>query len=282
MVDDPRTTLNDGRTVPRIGFGVWKLPDARAPEIVGHAIRTGYRHVDTAHAYNNEAGVGRAVREASVSREELFVTTKLWNMFHGRDETLRAFDGSLERLGLDYVDLYLVHWPMPMEDRYVETWKAFVRLRDEGRAKSIGVSNFEEDHLRRLVDETGVVPAVNQIELHPRFQQRAARGYHDELGIRVEAWSPLGQGNVMEDATLLDIADKHGKSPSQVILRWHLDEGRIVIPRSGTPSHIDENRDVLDFALDEDDLRAIASMDDPDGRIGPRPDTLGVVPLPKA
>ena len=231
----PTIMLNDGRRIPQIGFGVWKLPDARAPDVVGHALRTGYRHIDTAHAYNNEAGVGRAVREAELPREEVWITTKLWNAFHGYDEALRAFDRSLERLGLNHVDLYLVHWPVPMEGKYIETWKALVRLHEEGRARSIGVSNFLEEHLERIVGETGVAPAVNQIELHPRFQQRAYRDHHERMGVRIESWSPLGQGNVMEDERLLAIGAKHGKSPGQVVLRWHLDQDLIVIPRSKTP-----------------------------------------------
>ena len=276
----PRVVLNDGVRVPQIGFGVWQLPDEQAPEIVGHAIRAGYRHIDTAHAYNNEAGVGIAVREAEVPREELFVTTKLWNAYHGYDETLAAFDASLARLGLDHVDLYLVHWPVPMEDRYVETWRALIRLREDGRARSIGVSNFDENHLRRIVDETGVAPCINQIELHPRFQQRAARAHHERMGVRIESWSPLGQGNVMGDPTIAAIAGKHGRTASQVILRWHLDQGLVVIPRSKSPRHIEENLDVTGFALDNEDMAAFAAMDDPDGRIGPVPTELGAVPLP--
>ena len=276
----PLVRLNDGRSIPQVGFGVWKLPEDRAPEIVGHALRTGYRLIDTAHAYNNEAGIGRAVRESEVPRKEITVTTKLWNDRHGRDATLQGFDGSAERLGLDIIDLYLIHWPVPMENKFVESWKAMIELRDAGRIGSIGVSNFDPNHLDRLIGETGVMPVVNQIELHPRFQQRAIRDLHDELGIRIESWSPLGQGNVMEDAGLRAIAAKHGKSVSQVILRWHLDQDLIVIPRSGTPAHIDANLDVFDFNLDADDMAALAAMDDPGGRLGPVPTELGPVPLP--
>ncbi len=276
-----RIPLDDGKSIPQIGFGVWQLPEDRAPEVVGHALRAGYRHIDTAHAYNNEAGVGRAVRAAGIPREEIFVTTKLWNTFHGRDATLSAFDGSMERLGLDMVDLYLIHWPVPMEDKYVESWRAMIELRDAGRIGSIGVSNFDAAHLDRLIGETGVAPVVNQIELHPRFQQRDVRAVHERLGIRIESWSPLGQGNVMEDAGLRAIADKHGKGVGQIILRWHLEQGLIVIPRSKTPAHIDANLEVFDFALDADDMAAIAAMDDAGGRIGPLPSDLGVVPLPK-
>ena len=276
----PMVKLNDGNAIPQIGFGVWRLPDDRAPEIVGHALRAGYRHIDTAHAYRNEAGIGRALREADVPRDEIFVTSKLWNDRHGHDETLRAFDATMERLGLDRLDLYLIHWPVPIVDRYVETWRAMIRLRDEGRIASIGVSNFDEDHIQRLIDETGETPCVNQIELHPRFQQRAARDWHNRLGVQVESWSPLGRGNVMQDDILAAIAQKHGKSVGQVILRWHLDQDFIVIPRSKTPAHIEANLDVTDFTLDADDMAAIAAMDDPDGRIGPVPTELGPVALP--
>jgi len=281
MNDIPRVPMSDGNAIPQVGFGTWRLPEERASELVGHALDVGYRLVDTAHAYNNEAGVGQGLRESPVPREEIVLTTKLWNSLHGYDETLRAFDASLERLGLDYIDLYLVHWPVPMENKYVDTWRAFMRLKEQGLVRSIGVSNFDEPHLRRIVEETGVTPAINQIELHPRFQQRPARDHHEELGILIEPWSPLGQGNVMDSPTVLDIAARHGKTPSQVILRWHIEQGFVVTPRSGTPSHIDENLDVFDFSLDERDMRAIAAMDDPDGRIGPVPTELGAVPLPK-
>ncbi|WP_226782384.1 aldo/keto reductase [Oceaniglobus trochenteri] len=273
-------TLNDGARIPQVGFGVWQLPDARAPEVIGHALNSGYRHIDTAHAYNNEEGVGIAVRESGLPRDDIFVTSKLWNMFHGRDATMKAFDGTMQRLGLETLDMYLIHWPVPMEDKYVESWKAMIELRDAGRIKSIGVSNFNQDHLQRLIDETGVVPVVNQIELHPRFQQRAARDYHEKMGIRIESWSPLGQGNIIDDPVLKSIAAKHGKGVGQVILRWHVEQGLVVIPRSKTPKHIDENLQVFDFALDAGDMEQIAGMDRADGRIGPVPTELGVVNLP--
>ena len=276
----PLIELNDGTRIPQVGFGVWQLPNGDAPAIVGHALQAGYRHIDTAHAYHNEAGVGRAVRDSGVPRDEIFVTSKLWNLFHGHDEALRAFDASLERLGLEYLDLYLIHWPVPMEDRYVDTWKALIRLRESGRVRSIGVSNFTEDHLDRIVAETGVVPVVNQIELHPKFQQRGARHFHDKLGVRIESWSPLGQGNVMAHEALKAIAAKHGVGVGQVILRWHVEQGLIVIPRSKTPKHIEDNLRIFGFALDKDDMAAIAAMDAPDGRIGPVPEELGPVPLP--
>jgi len=275
-----QVAMNDGNRIPQLGFGVWKLPEDQAPEIVGQALDAGYRHIDTAHAYNNEAGIGRAIRQADVPRSELFITSKLWNLFHGYDETMRAFEGTMDRLGLDYLDMYLIHWPVPMEGLYVDTWRAFIKLQRSGRVRSIGVSNFEEPHLRRLVDETGVVPCVNQIELHPRFQQRAARAFHEQLGIQIQSWSPLGQGNVMQDETLRGVAEKHGKSVAQIILRWHLDQDLVVIPRSKTPKNIKANFDVFDFSLDRDDMARIAEMNDPDGRIGPVPEELGPVPLP--
>ena len=276
----PTVPLSDGHAIPQVGFGTWQISDEEAPEIVGHAIRAGCRHVDTAAAYGNEGGVGRAVREAGVPREEIFVTTKLWNDAHGRDATVAAFEASLDRLGLDHVDLYLIHWPVPMADLYVESWRAMIALREGGRARSIGVSNFEPEHLRRLVDETGVVPAVNQIELHPRFQQRGVRAVHGALGIAVESWSPLGRGGALDDPALGAIAAKHGRTPAQVVLRWHVEQGLVVIPRSRNPSRIEENLDVLGFALDAEDMAAIAAMDDAQGRIGPVPTEFGAVPPP--
>ena len=272
---EPAIPLADGRTIPQIGFGTFRIPQEAAAETVGHAIAAGYRHIDTARIYGNEEGVGRALRDAGSPRDAVFVTTKLWNDDHGPDSTRTALEGSLERLGLESVDLYLIHWPVPMRDLYVESWRAMIALREEGKARSIGVSNFEPDHLRRLVDETGVAPVVNQIELHPRFQQRGVRDIHDELGVRIESWSPLGQGAVADDPALGRIGAKHGKTPVQVVLRWHVEQGLVVIPRSRSPDHIAENRDVLDFALDEEDMAAIAEMDDAQGRIGPVPTEFG-------
>ncbi|MFE1597285.1 aldo/keto reductase [Methylobacterium sp. ID0610] len=271
----PTLTLNDGKRIPQLGFGVWKLADEDAPETVGLALEVGYRSIDTAAAYGNEAGVGRAIAASGIPREELFVATKLWNDAHGTDEALRAFDASLKRLGLDYVDLYLVHWPVPQRNAYVETWKALMRLREDGRARSIGVSNFTVAHLKRVIDETGSTPSVNQIELHPRFQQRELRAFHAEAGIVTEAWSPLGQGAALEDPVIRGIADKHGRTAAQVILRWHLDLGQVAIPKSQNPARIRENADVFGFSLDEADHAAIAGLDTPDGRIGPHPDTFG-------
>lgn len=261
-------TLNDGATMPQLGLGVWRTPAADAARVVGQAVEAGYRAVDTASIYGNEEGVGEALAGRPV-----FLTTKLWNGNQGFDAALRAFDASAARLGRDAVDLYLIHWPAPQRGLYVDTWKALVRLRAEGRARSIGVSNFNADHLRRIVDETGVVPALNQVELHPRFQQRALRAVHGELGIRTEAWSPLGQAKILDDPTLRRVADKHGKTPAQAVLRWHLDSGLIVIPKTVNPGRLRENLDVFDFALDADDMEAVAALDGPGGRIGPDPAT---------
>ncbi|MGY2050984.1 aldo/keto reductase [Methylobacterium sp. JK268] len=271
----PTLTLNDGKRIPQLGFGVWQLPDAAAPEIVGLALEVGYRSIDTAAAYGNEAGVGRVIAASGIPREEIFVTTKLWNDAHGTDEALRAFDASLGRLGLDYVDLYLVHWPVPKRDLFIPTWRALMRLREDGRARSIGVSNFTVAHLRRVIDETGSTPAVNQIELHPRFQQRALRDVHREAGILTEAWSPLGRGAALADPVIRGIAERHGRTPAQVILRWQIELGHVVIPKSATPARIRENLDVFGFALTPEDHAAIAGLDAPDGRIGPDPETFG-------
>lgn len=278
------TTLNDGHVLPALGFGTWQLPPARVPEVLAHAIDAGFRHFDTAHAYLNEAAIGAYLRdESGLSRGSYHVTSKLWNDRHGFDETLRAFDGTMERLGLDVLDLYLIHWPVPMENRYVDAWRAMIRLRDEGRIRSIGVSNFEEAHLERIVGETGVAPAVNQIELHPAFAQTGARAHHARLGVIIESWSPLGQGQMMRDPVLGRIAGKHGKTPAQVMLRWHLDQGLIVIPRSKTAANIRANADVFDFALDAGDMAEIATLDRGEaGRIGPRPMELGPVALPRS
>lgn len=271
----PTIRLNDGRSMPQLGFGVWQVPNHEAKSIVGEAISAGYRSIDTAAVYGNEEGVGEAVRASPVPREELFITTKVWNDRHGYDAALSAFDESLARLKLDFVDLYLIHWPLPRGEAYLDTWRALIRLRDEGRAKSIGVSNFKIPHLRRLMDETGVAPVLNQIELHPRFQQKELRAFHAEHGIATESWSPLGKGALMADETLARIGRKYGKTPAQVILRWHLDNGLIAIPKSATPSRIRENIDVFDFTLAADDMSALARFDDKSGRIGPNPDSFG-------
>jgi 2,5-diketo-D-gluconate reductase A len=267
----PTIRLNDGNAMPQIGFGVWRVSNAEAGSAVAEAFKAGYRSIDTASIYGNEEGVGEAIRAISVPREELFITTKVWNDRQGYDSTLRAFDESLARLKLDHVDLYLIHWPVAGSEAYRDTWRALIRLKQEGRAKSIGVSNFLVPQLRRLIDETGVTPAVNQIELHPRFQQKELRGFHAEHGIATESWSPLGQGALMTEEILVGIGRKYGKTPAQVILRWHLDNGFVVIPKSVTPSRIRENVDVFDFTLDADDRRAIERLDSASGRVGPDP-----------
>ena len=268
--------LNDGHEMPRLGFGVWQIANAATVEAVKAAIGAGYRLIDTAAAYGNEAGTGEAVRDAGVPREELYVTTKLWNDSHGHGEALRAFDASVKLLGLDSLDLYLIHWPIPRLDRYVDTWRALVRLREEGRVKSIGVSNFNAEQIQRLADETGEVPAVNQVELHPMFQQTALRSFHAQHGIVTEAWSPLGRAKILEDETLVAVARKHGRTPAQVVLRWHLDNGIVAIPKSVSPQRMRENIDLLGFELDGDDLAQIARLDDTNGRVGPDPASFPV------
>jgi diketogulonate reductase-like aldo/keto reductase len=270
----PAVTLNTGASMPQLGFGVYKVPDDEAEATVSTALEAGYRSIDTAALYENETGTGRALRESGIPRGELFVTTKLWNTEHGHDTALRAFDASLERLGLDHVDLYLIHWPLPRRDKYVETWKALEEIHADGRAKAIGVSNFEPEHLRRLLDASGVVPALNQIELHPRLQQETLRAFDAEHGIATEAWSPLGRGNgVLDDPVVVEAAEKHGRSAAQVVLRWHLQLGNVVIPKSVTPSRIRENIEVFDFELDEEDLRALQGLETGE-RVGPDPNTL--------
>jgi 2,5-diketo-D-gluconate reductase A len=271
MSTTPTITFNDGTVIPQLGFGVWQVPNAEAGKVVGTAIATGYRSIDTAAIYGNETGVGTAVAAGPVPRAELFITTKLWNDRH--TTARRAFDESLRRLQLDYIDLYLIHWPKPRQNAYVAAWQTMVKLKEEGRAQSIGVSNFTVSNLKRIIDATGVVPSVNQIELHPRFQQKELVAYHAEYGIITESWSPLGQGAILHDPTLGALAQKHGKTPAQVVIRWHLDRGYIVIPKSATPSRIRENFDVFDFSLDVDDLARIAALDRKDGRIGPDPET---------
>jgi 2,5-diketo-D-gluconate reductase A len=271
---DAALRLNDGRDIPRLGFGTYQIGDGAAPRVVGEAIRAGYRLIDTASAYGNEAGVGRAVREAGAARGEIFLTTKVWNDAHGFDAALRSCEASLGRLGLERVDLLLIHWPCPGRNRFVETWKALVRLRGEGRARSIGVSNFREPDLERIIGETGVVPAVNQVELHPRFQQTALRTVHARHGIVTESWTPLG-GDLLSDATVAAIARKHGRSPAQVILRWHLEAGLVAIPKTENPARMAENRAILDFRLDGDDQTRLAALDSPSGRTGPDPATFG-------
>ncbi|MER5442677.1 aldo/keto reductase [Streptomyces sp. NPDC002790] len=272
----PPIILNNGVEMPQLGFGVWQVPDDEAETAVTTALEAGYRSIDTAAIYGNEEGTGKAIAASGVPREELFVTTKLWNADQGHDSTLRAFDTSLEKLGLDYVDLYLIHWPLPSKGLAVETYKAFEKIQADGRAKSIGVSNFLPEHLDKLTAETSVIPAVNQIELHPHLQQRASRERHAELGIATEAWSPLGQGKgLLEVPAIIAIAQKHGRTPAQVVLRWHIELGNVVIPKSVTPSRIKENIDVFGFELDTEDLGAISALNE-DRRLGGDPATFDV------
>ncbi|MEU9216850.1 aldo/keto reductase [Streptomyces sp. NPDC048376] len=269
----PTVTLNNGVEIPQLGFGVFQVPDAETTAAVSAALEAGYRSIDTAAIYGNEGGVGKALATSGIAREDLFITTKLWNADQGYDATLRAFDTSLDKLGLDHVDMYLIHWPTPARDLYKETWKAIEKLVADGRVRTAGVSNFQPDHLKRLIDGADLVPAVNQVELHPGLQQSALRAVHAELGIATEAWSPLAQGAVLEDEAVTTAADRHGKSPAQVVLRWHLQLGNIVIPKSVTPARIRQNLDVFDFTLTDEEMTAIAGLDR-DLRTGPHPDQL--------
>jgi diketogulonate reductase-like aldo/keto reductase len=270
----PPIILNNGVEMPQLGFGVWQVPDDEAETAVATALEAGYRSIDTAAIYGNEEGVGQAVAASGIPRQDLFITTKLWNSDQGYDATLRAFDVSLEKLGLEYVDLYLIHWPLPSRGKFVDTYRAFEKIYGDGRAKAIGVSNFLPEHLRTLIAETSVIPAVNQIELHPRLQQHAAREYHAEQGVATEGWSPLGQGRgLLEVPAIVAIAQKHNRTPAQVVLRWHLQLGNIVIPKSVTPARIRENIEVFDFSLDAEDMGAISALNE-DRRLGPDPATF--------
>ena len=266
-------TLNDGHVIPQLGLGVYKIADDLAAETVQIALDAGYRHVDTAALYNNEVGVGRGLARSNVLRDDIFVTTKVWNDRHGYDETLRAFDESLGKLGLDYVDLYLIHWPAPHQNRYIETYRALEQLRADGRARSIGVSNFHPHHLDRLLAETDVVPVLNQVELHPWLPQTAVRAYDEAHGILTEAWSPLARGRAIGNEILEVIGAKHGKSAAQVVIAWHLTLGNIVIPKSVTPARIRANIDVFDIVLDAADLAAIDALNTGE-RTGKDPDDL--------
>ncbi|MFF2816607.1 aldo/keto reductase [Kitasatospora cineracea] len=267
----PTVTLNNGIEMPQLGFGVFQVPDEETTAAVAAALEAGYRSIDTAAIYGNERGVGKALAASGLPREELFVTTKLWNADQGHDAALRAFDASLDKLGLEYVDLYLIHWPTPARDLYAESWKAIEGLAAEGRIRAAGVSNFQPAHLTRLIETGGLVPAVNQVELHPGLQQAELRAFHAAHGIATEAWSPLAQGAVLDDPAITAIAERTGKSPAQVVLRWHLQLGNLVIPKSVTPARIRQNLDVFDFALTEDDMAAVAATDR-GLRTGPDPD----------
>ncbi|KQN72759.1 aldo/keto reductase [Devosia sp. Leaf64] len=274
MTDTPALPLNDGNSIPQLGFGVWRLEEADAPKVVGAAIDAGYRHIDTAQGYDNEAGVGEAIAQASVARDQLFVTSKLRNGHQGYDSALRSLDESLGRLKLDYLDLFLIHWPAPEHDRYADTWRALVEARKQGKVRSIGVSNFLPEHIQRIIDETGVVPAVNQLELHPAYQQRDIREWHRDKDIQIECYSPLGgqESKLLEDEMIKGIADAHGKSTAQVIIRWHLQQNLIVLPKSSKPERAKDNFDVWDFVLSGDDIAKIDALDRPDGKTLPQPD----------
>ena len=268
-----QVSLGGGVDIPQLGFGVFQVPPGETQEAVLRALAAGYRHIDTAAAYRNEAAVGQAIRESGVARDDVFVTTKCFNNNHGYDEATAALKRSLDRLEMDHIDLYLIHWPVPSKDRYVETWKAFVDAQEAGLVRAIGVSNFQPDHLRRVIDETGVKPSINQVELHPYLQQPGPRREHADLGVVTEAWSPLAQGKVLGDPVITGIAEAHGKTPGQVVIRWHLQLGNVVIPKSVTPERIVENFEVLDFSLTAEEMDAIDGLDRGE-RIGPDPDTF--------
>ncbi|MFE5595888.1 aldo/keto reductase [Streptomyces sp. NPDC056549] len=267
----PTVTLNNGVEIPQLGFGVFQVPDDETTAAVSAALEAGYRSIDTAAIYGNETGVGRALAASGLPREDLFVTTKLWNADQGYDATLRAFDASLAKLGLEHLDLYLIHWPTPARDLYLDSWRAVERLASEGRIRAAGVSNFQPAHLQHLLDNSPLVPAVNQVELHPGLQQAELRAFHAEHGIATEAWSPLAQGAVLDDPVITSIAARTGTSAAQVVLRWHLQLGNIVIPKSVTPARIRQNLDVFDFQLTDQDMAAIAATDR-GLRTGPHPD----------
>ena len=277
----PKIELNDGHSIPQLGFGVFQIPPEETAEAVRRALDVGYRHVDTAQMYGNEAEVGEAVRASGLDRAEVFVTSKLSNAFHRPAEASEAFDQTLAVLGFDYVDLFLIHWPLPTlyDGDYVSTWKTLERWAAEGRARSIGVSNFEVEHLERLAAECDVVPAVNQIELHPYFQNEEVRRYGEEHGIATQAWSPIAQGEVLDDPAIGEIAERLGRTPAQVVLRWHIQRGSIVFPKSTTPARIEENFALFDFELGTEDMGRIDALDRGEsGRNGPHPNEFDMVP----
>ncbi|MFI1988458.1 aldo/keto reductase [Actinoplanes sp. NPDC020271] len=267
----PTIELNNGIAMPQVGYGVFQIPEAETAQAVTHALEAGYRSIDTAAAYGNESGVGAALKASGIARDELFITTKLWNSDQGYDSTLRAFDASLGRLGLDQLDLYLIHWPTPKHEKYLDTWRALQKIHEEGRVRAIGVSNFLPHHLRAVAELGGVIPAVNQIEVHPALQQRDAQDADRELGVVTEAWSPLAQAGVLDNPAVTRIADAVGRTPAQVVLRWHVQQGRVIIPKSVTPSRIRENLALFDFELSAEQLAAIDALES-DGRTGPHPD----------
>jgi 2,5-diketo-D-gluconate reductase A len=277
MTSVPAVTLNNGVTIPQLGFGVFQIPPDRTGEAVRVALETGYRHIDTAEMYGNEKGVGQAVRDSGLPRSDVFVTSKLGNRDHAYDDALAAFDRTMDDLGLDYLDLFLVHWPLPAVGDYVETWRAMEEIYRSGRVKAIGVSNFQRAHLERLFRETDVVPAVDQIEVHPYLAQDPLREFCRDHGIAVEAWSPIAQGKVLGDPVVGAIAARTGRTPAQVVLRWHLQRGDIVFPKSVTPERVAENFRLFDFELEPDDMAAIAGLNR-DERIGADPDTFNWMP----
>ncbi|MFH5879957.1 aldo/keto reductase [Arthrobacter sp. NA-172] len=273
MTSSPNLTFNDGNSIPQLGYGVWQVEDDVAEKVVRQAFDAGFRHIDTAKIYGNEAGVGRAIASSGLTPEEIFITTKLWNADQGYESTLTAFEESMNRLGLETLDLYLIHWMQPKQDKFVDTWKALIELQKRGRVKSIGVSNFSKEGLQRIIDETGVVPAIHQIELHPFFNQSELREFAEARGILTQAWPPLGQGGeLLENATIAQISAKHGATPAQVVIAWHMAIGNVVIPKSVTESRIQENFAALGVTLDEADIEAINGLDrGAEGRIGPDP-----------
>jgi 2,5-diketo-D-gluconate reductase A len=273
MTDVPEIPLNDGTTIPQVGFGVYKVPEDDTERVVSDALSVGYRSIDTAALYGNEAGVGKAIRASGIPRDDIYVTTKVWNDMQGRELAREAFERSMEELGLERLDLLLIHWPAPGNDRYVETWETFAELRETGRVTSIGVSNFEPEHLRRLMDETGVVPALNQVELHPYLAQAELRIFHELHGIATEAWGPLARGRVADDPVLQRIGAVHGRSPAQVALRWEIQLGVVTIPKSERRERMAQNLDVLDFDLTAGEMAEIEARHR-DGRTGPHPRQL--------
>ncbi len=281
MSDVPNITLNDGNTIPQLGFGTFQIDPDDTVEAVSKALEIGYRHIDTAQMYGNEAEVGEAIRNSGIDRGEIFVTSKLNNSFHEPDDARESFDKTLSDLGLDYVDLFLIHWPLPTQYNgdFVSTWQTMEEFKNDGRSRSIGVSNFQPDHLDKLASETDTIPAINQIEVHPYFTNDDVRAYGQEHSIATEAWSPIAQGEVLDDSALNEIAEKVGKTVAQVVLRWHVQRGDIIFPKSVTPERMQENFELFDFELDSDDMDAITALNKgEDGRTGPHPDKFDYIP----